>query len=387
MTTTARWDAIVIGAGIVGAACARTLARDGRHVLVLEAARAGEGATSKGMGHLVTLDGSEAQLALTSYSVALWRELADALPSSAEYDPCGTIWVAEDADQLDLLREKQDAYRKHRIVNELLSAAQLAETEPHLRRGLAGGLLVAGDGVLVPPAATLWLLEQAILLDGAELREGSRVEAIDGETVRCADSTFEADVIVNATGVHAPMLTPGLRIVPRKGHLAITDRYPGTVRHQLVELGYLSSAHEMDVASVAFNVQPRSNGQVIIGASRELVGFNAEPNPILLQAMLDRAAHFLPCLAAQSIERSWTGFRPATNDGLPLIGRWAPDEPLWMATGHEGLGITTALGTAVLLADLVAGRRPSIDPSPYAPSRMRRAGPITHDTRSAHAEG
>lgn len=386
MTNTARWDAIVIGAGIVGAACARTLARDGLHVLVLEASRAGDGATSKGMGHLVTLDGSEAQLALTSYSVALWRELADALPTSAEYDPCGTIWVAEDADQLDLLREKQETFRRYRIVNELLSAAQLAATEPHLRSGLAGGLLVAGDGVLLPPTATRWLLDQASL-DGAELREGWRVDAIYGDTVRCADASLEADVIVNAAGVHSPMLTPGLRIVPRKGHLAITDRYPGTVRHQLVELGYLRSAHEMDAASVAFNVQPRSNGQVIIGASRELVGFDAESNTMLLQAMLDRAAHFLPCLAAQSIERSWTGFRPATDDGLPLIGRWAPDEPLWMATGHEGLGITTALGTAVLLADLVAGRRPSIDPSPFAPSRMRITAPITHETRSANAEG
>ncbi len=386
MTNTARWDAIVIGAGIVGAACARTLARDGLRVLVLEAGRAGDGTTSKGMGHLVTLDGSEAQLALTSYSVALWRELADTLPASAEYDPCGTIWIAEDADQLDLLREKQDVYRQHCIVNELLSAAKLADVEPHLRSDLAGGLLVAGDGVLLPPSATHWLLDQATL-NGAELSEGLRVESIDGDTVRCAETSFEADVIVNATGVHSPVLTPGLRIVPRKGHLAITDRYPGTIRHQLVELGYLRSTHDMDGASVAFNVQPRVNGQIIIGASRELVGFDAEPNTMLLQAMLDRAAHFLPCLAEQSIERSWTGFRPATDDGLPLIGRWSPDEPLWLATGHEGLGITTALGTAVLLADLVAGRRPSIDPLPFAPSRMRTTGPITHETRSANAEG
>jgi len=381
-----RWDAIVIGAGIVGAACARCLARDGLSVLILEAERASGGTTSKGMGHLVTLDGSEAQLALTSYSVALWRELAGALPASVEYDPCGTIWLAEDADQLDALHEKQRAFTDHRIFNELLSPSKLAEAEPNVRADLAGGLLIAGDGVLLPPFATRWLIDQA-RIEGAELREGWRVDAIDGSAVRCADTTIDADVIINATGVHSPVLTPGLRIVPRKGHLAITDSYPGTIRHQLVELGYLRSAHEMSSASVAFNVQPRSNGQIIIGASRELVGFDAEPNELLLQAMIDRAAHFLPRLPEMSIQRTWTGFRPASEDGLPLIGRWAPDKPLWIAAGHEGLGITTALGTAVLLADLVAGRKPTIDPAPFAPARMLMTTDTTHEMGSGHAEG
>ncbi|MDQ2668951.1 MAG: FAD-binding oxidoreductase, partial [Gemmatimonadota bacterium] len=334
-----RWDAIIVGAGIIGAACARTLARDGLRVLVLDAEHAGGGTTSRGMGHVVTLDGSEAQLALTSYSVALWRGLSAALPAWVEYDPCGTIWLADDADQLDLLRQKQRLYAEHGIVTELLSAAMLTEAEPNLRTDLAGGLLVPGDGVLLPVDATRWLLDQA-KSDGAELREGSRVGGIDGNTVRCADAILEADVIVNASGVHAPLLTPDLRIVPRKGHLAITDSYPGTIRHQLVELGYLRSAHETTGESVAFNVQPRANGQVIIGASRELVGFDAEPNQLLVQEMIDRAAHYLPRLPELTIERMWTGFRPATDDGLPLIGQWAPNTPLWIAAGHEGLGIT-----------------------------------------------
>ena len=386
MTERERWDAIVIGAGIVGAACARTLAREDMRVLVLDAGRAGEGTTAKGMGHLVTLDGSEAQLALTSYSVALWRELAHALPASAEYAPCGTIWVAEDADQMHALREKQRAYDAHSIRSELLSVDRLREAEPNLRRDLAGGLLVDGDGVLLPPFATQWLLAQAAT-NGAELREGTRVDAIDGNTVRCGDTIIEADVIVNAAGVHSPTLTPGLRVVPRKGHLAITESYPGTIRHQLVELGYQHSAEKMDAESAAFNVQPRANGQVIIGASRELVGFDEEINALLLDEMIDRAGQFIPALRTMSIERAWTGFRPAAEDGLPIIGQWAPNEPLWIATGHEGLGITTALGTAVMLADLVAGRTPSVDPTPFAPSRMRAAHDPSRTTGARHAEG
>lgn len=355
-------------------------------VLVLDAAHAGGGTTSKGMGHLVTLDGSEAQLALTSYSVALWRELSAALPLSVEYDMCGTIWLAEDADEMDALRDRNAANCDQGIASELLSRAALVEKESHLRKDLAGGLLVPGDGVLLPPFATRWLLDQASI-EGAELREDCLVDQIDDGTVRCGDESFEAEVILNAAGVHAPTLTPALRIVPRKGHLAITNPCPGTIRHQLVELGYLRSAHQTSGASVAFNVQPRANGQIIIGASRELVGFDAEMNAQLLQDMLDRAAHFLPKLSELSIERTWTGFRPASEDGLPMIGRWAPDKPLWIAAGHEGLGITTALGTAVLLADLVAGRAPSIDPAPYAPARVAEMPGQNTSMESAHEKG
>ena len=90
--------------------------------------------------------------------------------------------------------------------------------------------------------------------------------------MRCGADTLRADVIVNAAGAAAASLTPQLPVIPRKGHLVITERYPGFCRHQVAELGYLASAHVMTSESVACNVQPRSTGQVIVGSSRELVG-------------------------------------------------------------------------------------------------------------------
>src|SRR5688500_18563160 len=103
-------DAIVIGAGIVGAACARALANDGRGVLVLEARRAASGATSAGMGHLVVMDDSPPQLALTTLSTARWRELSPVLPPAVEHDPCGTIWIAADEAELDVVHAKHRVY-------------------------------------------------------------------------------------------------------------------------------------------------------------------------------------------------------------------------------------------------------------------------------------
>jgi len=224
--------------------------------------------------------------------------------------------------------------------------------------------------------ATLALLERACTA-GAELREGVRVDAIGEREVHVGGERIVCDAVVNAAGAAAPALTPEIPIVPRKGHLVITDRYPGFCRHQLVELGYLASAHTMTSESVAFNVQPRATGQLLIGSSRELAGWDPAINPTIVHRMLDRALDFMPALARVSAIRTWTGFRPATPDKLPLIGAWEETPGLWIAAGHEGLGITTALGTGQLLADLVLERTPAIDPAPFAPSRV-------HATAAAH---
>lgn len=362
-------DAVVIGAGIVGAACAEALARAGLTVLVFDASFAGSGTTAAGMGHLVVMDDSPAQLALTAYSEQLWTALAPELPRDVEHDRCGTLWVAEDDEQLGAVRAKQRIYTEHGVAAETLSPLQLAEAEPHLRPGLAGALHVLGDAVIYPPTATLALLQRAIT-NGAELREGVRVDAIGVREVMAGTERIACDCVINAAGAHAPQLTRGIPIVPRKGHLVITDRYPGFCRHQLVELGYLASAHTMTTESVAFNVQPRATGQLLIGSSRELVGWDASINRVIVRKMLNRALDFMPRLALTSAIRSWTGFRPATSDKLPLIGAWEDTPGLWIAAGHEGLGITTSLGTGQLLADLIVGHEPAIDPAPYAPSRV-----------------
>ena len=338
-------SAIVVGAGIVGAACAYYLAHEGEAVTVLDAEFAGAGATAAGMGHIVVLDDDP----LSAYSQALLWSLS---PQNIGLDRCGTLWVAETTDQLSAASAMRGA--------ETLDEQSLREAEPALRPGLAGAILVRDDGVVYQPALTRWLLDRAREA-GAVVHEHTRVDRLDA---------LKADVIVNAAGAAAPSLTPGLPIIPRKGHLVVTDRVPGLCHHQLVELGYVQSAHTLGDASVAFNVQPRSTGQLLIGSSRELVGWDASINRDVLGRMLRRAVDFMPGLAEVTALRTWTGFRPATPDHRPFIGPW-PDTPgLWIAAGHEGLGITMALGTGRLLTDLILGRAPAIDPTLYWPARV-----------------
>jgi D-hydroxyproline dehydrogenase subunit beta len=366
------YDVIVVGAGIVGAACADELSRRGMRVIIVDGDVIGSGATAAGMGHIVVMDDSDAQFALTRYSQQLWQQLRPELPDDVEYEQCGTIWVAADEEEMLEVRRKRDYYGKRGVATEVLDARALQSLEPNLRVGLLGGLLVPEDGVLYPPCAAQFLIGRA-QERGAKLRLGVGVTQIGQGRVRLEDdSEISGEMIVNAVGAHAPHLTPGLDIKKRKGHLVITDRYPGFVRHQLVELGYLKSAHSLSGDSVAFNVQPRRTGQVLIGSSRQYGAEHKEVDSVILSRMLQRAQEYMPGLSRMLSVRTWTGFRAATPDKLPLIGPCTGDKSVFLATGHEGLGITTSLGTARILANQMTGAKPEIPIEPYLPSRIAR---------------
>ena len=366
------YDVVIIGAGIVGAACAAECAREGLSVAIVEAKIIGGGATAAGMGHLVVMDDSEAQFALTRYSQQLWDQMSDALPREVEHDACGTIWVAVDDEEMAEVRRKEKFYADRGVKTEVLDAQSIVEAEPNLRPGLVGGLRVPGDSVIYPPCAAQYFVDHATA-KGAALFLGRAVDKIETGGVRLRDgSTISAGLVVNSAGSASPALTRGLEVKKRKGHLVITDRYPNFVRHQLVELGYLKSAHSMTSESVAFNVQPRKTGQLLIGSSRQFGVDDSRVENAIVTRMLERAVEYLPRLGKLSSLRAWTGFRAATPDKLPLIGPHTEYERLYLATGHEGLGITTSIATAKLLVDQIVNRESAIPVTPYLPARMVR---------------
>ena len=363
------YDAIIIGAGIVGAACAYELSRRGMRVIVVDREMVAGGATAAGMGHVVVMDDSEAQFALTRYSQKLWQQLRPELAEDVEYETCGTIWVAADEQEMQEVRRKHDFYGTRGVPTEILDEHGLRNLEPHLRDGLGGGLLVPGDVVVYPPCAARFLLARA-QERGVQLRAGSSVLSMGKGRVHLSDgSEFAAGIIVNAAGAWATDLMPELGIKKRKGHLVITERYPDFLRHQLVELGYLKSAHSVTSDSVAFNVQPRRTGQILIGSSRQYGAEHKEVDHEIVVRMLQRGREYMPALGKMLAVRAWTGFRAATPDKLPLIGPWPGDKTVYLATGHEGLGITTSLATARILADQICGLPADIPIEPYLPSR------------------
>ncbi|SEL16139.1 Glycine/D-amino acid oxidase [Pseudoxanthomonas sp. GM95] len=361
-----RYDLIIVGAGIVGAACAANAACEGLSVALVEPGPIGGGATAAAMGHLVAMDDDPAELALSAYSLKLWERYAHL--EDAEFSRCGTLWVARNPRELETVPAKIARLAAAGLTAERVDAEQLYQFEPALVPGLAGGMRVPGEAVVYPPRMARHLVDQAIEA-GARLYAGRRVAELVDRGVRLDNGERLTGPVLMATGVELPQLLPELPLRPRKGHLAITDRYPGLVHHQLLSLDYADSAHGDADTSVAFNVQPRPTGQILIGSSRQFNVSDREINLPLLRQMLQQAVAFLPVLRELQVIRVWTGLRPATPDGRPYLGPVPGRREVWVAAGHEGLGVTTALGTARLIVDGLLGRTPEIDPAPYLPDR------------------
>ncbi len=361
------FDLIIVGAGIIGAQCAHAATRRGRRVAIVEPGVISGGVTASSMGHLVAMDEDPAELALCRYSLGLWEQYRDI--AEAEFSRCGTLWVAANEAELQSVAQRQQRLAAAGIRTEAVDAAGLRQLEPALADDLLGGMLVPDEAVIYPPRICHWLVRQACD-NGATLLHGRRVTRLLADGVELDDGSVLHGPVVVATGNASTTLLPELPMQMRRGHLVITDRYPGTLRHQVLELGYADSAHGNDDVSVAFNAQPRPTGQLLLGSSREQAQPGSGINPQVLQRMLQRAFRYLPGLPALKAIRVWTGQRPCTADGRPYIGAMPSRRNVWVATGHEGLGVATSTGTAQLLLDLIDGATPAIDPLPYDPARV-----------------
>lgn len=371
----AEFDAIVVGAGIIGCATARELARTGRRVAVVEAGASVAADTScRAMGHLGIYDESEAQLALSVLARTCWDEAAGRLPASVEYVRRGSLWVASTVDEYEEADRRLERLRRHGIEAELLDRTELYRVEPHAAPGLAGGLRVPGDAVIDTTGATEFLAEEARRA-GAEIRTRAPVSRLEPEAVVLADgSVVRGSHIVVAAGWQSPRLIPELPIRPRKGHIARTVPRPGWIRHNLSEIGYMAETRPTAGDSISMVVQPRANGQYLLGATRQYAGTSLDVDPAVIENLLRVIHRFVPGFSDLAIEKTWTGLRPAGPDSVPILGPW-PACPSWIvATGHEGIGITTSLATARLVREMLDGAPPSIPLEPYSPRRLPRPG-------------
>lgn len=376
-------DVLIVGGGIIGAACAREFASQGLSVAVIEPGPLGGGATGASMGHLLVVDaegqdgdaGANAEFALTRRGTELWREWLDASeahPRMAEHSRCGTLWIAADAEELALAQRKQQWLQARGLRAELLDPQALARAEPLLRPGLAGALRVPDDARLYPPkVVAAWLQEARAEIIQGQVQSFGRA----GEVILQDGRRLWGALTVLSAGLASQRWLPPGTLIAKKGQLAITQRYPGLIQHQLVELGYLKNAHLLDQDTVSFNVQPRPGGQVLIGSSRQIGKTDAVLDLPLLRQMLAHACDYLPQLAQMSLLRSWTGVRPASRDGQPLIGAHPSLSRVWLATGHEGLGLTTALATAELLAQQSLQQPCTLAPKAWSPQRFNSLSP------------
>ena len=336
---------------------------------MIEKANIGGGTTAAGMGHIAVMDDSPAQMHLCRRSQELWHELIAEIGPDAEALHGGSTWIAEDEEEWQECLRKQSLYSEWGVPNQLWDQKKLRESEPELAHDLLGAFHLPADHVVYQPRCARWLADRAVDR-GGKIKQGSVCRVESGAISLENGEQIQADHVVVATGALTDLLPEWLHIRPRKGHLMITPKGMPLCASQLIELGYLKSAHGHSDTSVAFNLQPRPHGQNLLGSSRQFSDISKVCSAEILHQMVMRAMRYIPRIADVPMIRAWTGFRPCTHDHLPVVGRDPFDDAIHWAVGHEGLGITTSLATAELIAHGILGTSPPIDPQPYLPNRM-----------------
>jgi glycine/D-amino acid oxidase-like deaminating enzyme len=379
---TDRPEVVVIGGGIVGAACAYYLAVAGVRVQVVERNFAASGTSRACDGLILVSDKtSAAELALARASADLWAELAETLEADFEYAHTGTLVLYETDEGLAVGRNKAAELQPTGIRTEIVDHIGLRGLEPNLAHDLAGAVYYLDEAQVDARAATLALLDAAQGF-GATLQADTEVIGIrvDAGGRAAAVMTKQGDIpagaVVCAAGVWSNEIvrTAGidLPVRPRKGHILVTARVPSLIAHPVLEGSYAASvksaAESLQVALVA---EMTSGGTMLLGSSREFVGFDRSVSPAVVQAIAARAVRFLPGLAQSSIIRSYAGLRPWSPDHRPLVGPVETVPGLYLAVGHEGAGIGLAPVTGRLIADWIAnGKAPDlaevVSPSRFA---------------------
>jgi glycine/D-amino acid oxidase-like deaminating enzyme len=373
-------DVVIVGGGIVGAACAYYAAQAGMSVTVLERGTVGGGTTSRGEGNILVSDkGPGPELDLALWSRRLWPELGEHLGGDAiELDDKGGLVVATGA--LDPLLAFAEAQRSAGVEATPVPAEALHGLEPHLARGLPGGVHYPQD-LQVQPVLAASALVAAAHRRGARLEQGVEVTGVERDrsgavsAVLASGRRFPTPAVVNAAGTWGGEVSARLGgpvpVLPRRGFILVTEPLPRVVRHKVYSADYVDNVASSDAGlETSVVVEGTRGGTVLIGASRERVGFDTSMSVEVVRRMAGQAVRLFPFLADVALMRLSRAFRPNCPDHRPVIGADPRVPGLVHACGHEGAGIGLAPATGRLVAQLLTRAASDIDPAAFSPERL-----------------
>lgn len=353
-------DVIVVGGGVIGTAVAYYAAKAGKKVTLLERGDIASGTSGACDGFIILQSknpGPHLDLALES--AAMYRTLSSELEYDLEYMPSGGMVVAETDKQAELLRSLIKKQQAAGLSVELLSIKEARESEPLLAEDLWGAAYCREDAQVNPIRVAQGFAQAASRL-GAQIRPGIEATGLLIENgrvcgVQTKEGALRADHVVNAAGVWAPELVApyglDLPIKPRRGQILVTEPLPLMLRHVLLCACYLIAKHhpeELDPTErqhrlgVGLAMEQTAHGGLLIGSTREFAGFDRRTTLAGIEAVAQHARRIMPALATVNIIRTFSGLRPYTPDGLPILGPVAELPGLIMAAGHEGDGIALA---------------------------------------------
>ena len=374
-------DVVVVGAGMIGAACAEALSAAGVRVLVIDRDGPAAGTTAAGEGNILVSDkepGPELELAIAAR--AEWDVVLSRLPrrvADVEWETKGGVVVATtDPEPLKAFAAKQ---REAGVSARVITPADAFELEPLLTPRVTVGVHYPDDAQVQPVLAATALLT-AVRDRGGEVRSGVTARAVRRSAqgrvvgVETDDGVIACGAVLNACGPWAGPFSADagapIQVLPRRGMILVTAPLPECVRHKVYDADYVGAVGSGDAElQTSTVVESTRSGTVLIGSSRERIGFDDSVRVKVLRELAAKAVGLFPFLGDVPVMRAYGGFRPYAPDHLPVIGPDPRTPGLWHATGHEGAGIGLAPSTGRLVTELFLGLAPHVDPDPFRVDR------------------
>jgi len=373
-------DAIVIGAGVVGASTALALTNAGLKVLVIDRGPVASGTTGAGEGNILVSDKEPSpELTLALRSRDAWFEVNADIDGGFELEDKGGVVVSRSEKGIADLKKLAALQRTAGIDAQEVNGAELQKLEPFISKNVEFGVLYPQDAQCQPMLAAAQML-RAVRKRGGSFVQGENVVKIDvvnGSVVGLTSdkNKYSSPIVVNATGTWAGEIAKlagsDLPIMPRRGFILVTAPAGKIINHKVYDADYVANvaSGDADLQSSAV-VEGTASGTILIGASRERVGFKNDLDVSILRQLARQAISLFPVLENIQLLRAYRGFRPYAPDHLPVIGEDANVKGLWHAAGHEGAGIGLAPATAELITAQITGRKTFMDPTPFSPARF-----------------
>lgn len=371
-------DVVIIGGGVIGCSIAYYLSKRGIPTHLIEkddVAMGSSGACDKAVLLQSKNPGIHLELALKS--VKMFPELQKDLDTDIEFLNHGGMIVIQNEKQWQIMEQFVERQKKSGLDVRLLKKDEARALQPALSEGIVGSTYSPMDSEVNPIYLTLGLYRGA-KKHGAKFSLGTKAKAIKLEkgrvkSVQTDSGEILCKYVVNATGAYAKFIGEmvGLKIpiVPRRGQLIVTEPVPPLIHGEMNCARYITAkfnpellgTDEMAKLGVGLSLDQTVNGNLLIGGTREFVGFNKNTTHRALRAVLKHAASIVPAIRDIHVIRSFSGLRPFTPDGLPILGE-VPEVPGFiMAAGHEGDGIALSAITGKIISDIIADGKPSDD--------------------------
>ncbi|GEN31403.1 sarcosine oxidase subunit beta [Cerasibacillus quisquiliarum] len=380
-------EVAIIGGGIMGSAISYYVAKAGLDCMLIEKNDIASGTSSRCDGNITIVDkdpGFDSKMSLVSQE--LTNELKDDLNLDFEYRELGSILVCDNDQEMEAAAEWVEIQKKAGLKFNLLDREDIRQESPYFADDIPGGLECETDSLINPYLYCYSLVDRAQEY-GLKLytqTEVTNIKKEDDFIIETTNGTFTAKKVVNAAGVWAPyigeMLGLDIPIVPRKGHIMVGSRQKPVMMRNVMEFGYLMNKFQRERIAdpetlkygVALVLEPTESQNFLLGSSREFVGFDGRVDINVVNAMAKRALRFFPKMDDFNMIRAYTGFRPWTEDHLPIVSPVESVPGFFIAAGHEGDGISLATVTGKLIEEMLTEKETIIPVDPLRFDRFEK---------------